>query len=183
MVIPWLPENAGPYVQATSATPMAPLFDDYECMGEEHLNNNTPLPQSAMTNNGKYWCLIILFRWPIYHIISHRSMVILWLTEIAVPYVRATSGTPMAPLFDNYECMAEEHLNDNTPLPPSVLTNNGKYWCLVIPFRWPILYIILYLTQPWSLHDYQKGHDLALSLHQMHRWHHYLMIVVIYTIL
>jgi hypothetical protein len=33
---------------------MAPLFDDSECMAEEHLNDNTPLPQSAMTNNGKY---------------------------------------------------------------------------------------------------------------------------------
>jgi hypothetical protein len=32
---------------------MAPLFDDYECMGEENLNDNTPLPQSILTNNGK----------------------------------------------------------------------------------------------------------------------------------
>jgi hypothetical protein len=37
-------ENAGPCVQATSATPMAPLFDDYECMAEEHLNDIAPLP-------------------------------------------------------------------------------------------------------------------------------------------
>jgi hypothetical protein len=47
-------KNIGPYVQATSATPMAPLFDDYECMVEEHLNDNAPLPQSVLTNNDKY---------------------------------------------------------------------------------------------------------------------------------
>jgi hypothetical protein len=33
----------------------------------------------------------------------------------------------MVPLDDDYEYMAEEHLNDNTRLPQSVLTNNGKY--------------------------------------------------------
>ena len=54
MVILFLTKNVGPYVQATSATPMAPLFDDYECMAEEHLNDNAPVPQSVLTNNGKY---------------------------------------------------------------------------------------------------------------------------------
>jgi len=42
------------YVQATSSTPTAPLFDDCECMAEEYPNDNTPLPQSVLTNNGKY---------------------------------------------------------------------------------------------------------------------------------
>jgi hypothetical protein len=126
-----------------------------DCMAEDRVDANTPLPQSVMTNNGKYWCLIIPFRWAIHHIISNWSMVIPWLIERAGPNLPATSTTSTTLLFDDWECMEEEHLNDNTPLPQSVLTNNGKYWWLIILFiRWHVLYIILYITQPWSLHDF-----------------------------
>jgi hypothetical protein len=33
---------------------MTQLFDDGECMAEDRVDVNTPLPQSAVTNNGKY---------------------------------------------------------------------------------------------------------------------------------
>jgi hypothetical protein len=96
-------------------------------MAKDRVDANTPLPQSVVTNNGKYWCLIILFKGPIYHIVPNWSMVIPWLTESAGPNIHVASATPTTPLFDDYECMDEEHLNDNTPLPQSVLTINGKY--------------------------------------------------------
>ena len=35
---------------------------DGDCMVEDRVDANTPLPQSAMTNNDKYWCLVIPFR-------------------------------------------------------------------------------------------------------------------------
>jgi hypothetical protein len=90
---------------------------DGDCMAEDWVGANTPLPQSVMTNKGIYRCLIFPFRGPIYHIIPNRSMVIPWLTERAGPNIQATSSTLMAPLFDDCECMAEEYPNDNTPLP------------------------------------------------------------------
>ena len=50
---------------------------DGDGMAEDRVDVNTPLPQSIMTNNNRYRCLIIPFRGPIYHIIPNRSMVIL----------------------------------------------------------------------------------------------------------
>jgi hypothetical protein len=49
-----LTESGGTSIQPTTTTSLEPLFDDCECMAEEHLKDNTPLPQSVVTNNGKY---------------------------------------------------------------------------------------------------------------------------------
>jgi len=51
---------------------MAPQFVDYECKAEEHINDNTPLPQSVLTNN-----------------------------ERTGPSIQPLSTAPMTPLFDD----------------------------------------------------------------------------------
>ena len=44
---------------------------DGDCMAEDRVGANTPLPQSVVANKGIYGCLIIPFRGPIYHIIPN----------------------------------------------------------------------------------------------------------------
>jgi hypothetical protein len=73
-------------------------------MAEEHLNDNTRLPQSVLTNNGKYWCLAIPFRWPILYIsyyIHNSTMVITWFSERTGPSLQPRSDAPTTPLFDD----------------------------------------------------------------------------------
>jgi hypothetical protein len=45
---------AGDNLPTTSITSTAQLFDDCQCMDEDHPNDNTTLPQLVIINNGKY---------------------------------------------------------------------------------------------------------------------------------
>jgi len=90
----------------------------------DYTSSNTPLPQSVMTINGT---IASSHLGNIYTILYLNNLWSFLIIDRVGPNIQATSATPMAPLFDEYNCMGEEHLNDNTSLPESVLTNNGKY--------------------------------------------------------
>ena len=56
------------------------------------------------------------------------------LTRRNMMFERCIGSNTRAPNKDG-DCMAEDRVDANTPLPQSAMTNNDKYWCLIIPFR------------------------------------------------
>jgi len=56
------------------------------------------------------------------------------LTRRNMMFERCIGSNTRAPNKDG-DCMAEDRVDANTPLPQLAVTNNDKYRCLIIPFR------------------------------------------------